>query len=277
VIALAKLMKREGVGIDVLSRGYGRSDAGVARVDAAGSAEKFGDEPLLIAREAHVPVYVGALRWEAGRLAELQRTEAGNKVHLLDDGFQHCQLHRDADIVLVSSADLDDWLLPAGNRREPLSALRRATSFAVVEEDEAAHDVTAQLRRMGLVPDFGRPVWRYRRSMVVPEVAGPVVAFCGIARPGQFFAGLEAAGVTVAGRKAFPDHHRFVEGDLADLRKLALASDAAGVVTTAKDAVRLGSRSEELGLPLAIADLCVTFVDEPAVVKELLGWRGLVR
>src|SRR5277367_3799169 len=66
-IALAKLLAREGWHVDVLSRGYGRKDtAAVRRVDTAGSAEEFGDEPLLIANSTAVPVYVAAERWRAG-------------------------------------------------------------------------------------------------------------------------------------------------------------------------------------------------------------------
>ena len=47
-------------------------------------------------------------------------------VHLLDDGFQHRQLHRDVDILLLDRQDWQDGLLPAGNLREPLEAVRRA-------------------------------------------------------------------------------------------------------------------------------------------------------
>lgn len=271
VIALARLIAEHGRRVDVLSRGYGRTDAGVARVDAAGFAERFGDEPLLIAREAQVPVFVGAQRFEAGRLAE---SEGEVEVHLLDDGFQHRQLYRQVDIVLVSSEDLKDWLLPAGNRREPLSALRRATAFAVAEGDDAAVE---RLEQMRLSVSFGWPVWRFRREMVVPEVPGPVVAFCGIARPGQFFSGLERAGVKVVGRRAFPDHHRFSERDLADLRRMALETGAAGFVTTGKDAVRLNGYPytylDRLGLPVAVANVQVIFPEKDGPIAGLWGWR----
>jgi tetraacyldisaccharide 4'-kinase len=270
VIALVKLMTERGWRVDVLSRGYGRAGSAAARVDVGGSVEMFGDEPLLIAREAGVPVFVGSGRWEAGRMAE---SGGGTGVHLLDDGFQHRQLYRDVDIVLVSSADLEDWLLPAGNRREPLSALRRATVFAVAEGDDAAVE---RLRRMRLGPDFGQKVWRYRREMVVPEVAGAVVAFCGIARPVQFFVGLAEAGLEIAGTRIFPDHHQFSEADLRELRRLALSSGAAGFVTTAKDAVRLGDFRERLELPVAIADVQVRFPEKDGPVDGLLGWRGLL-
>ena len=68
VIALAQLLGREGLRVDVLSRGYGRESRDAARVRSDGSAEEFGDEPLLIARRAGVPVWVAAERYEAGSL-----------------------------------------------------------------------------------------------------------------------------------------------------------------------------------------------------------------
>ena len=268
-IALAKLLLAEGLHVDVLSRGYGRRSSAAARVDSDGTAEEFGDEPLLIAREAGVPVFVGHRRYEAGLLAE--RESAFRGVHLLDDGFQHRQLARDADIVLVNSEDLADRLLPAGNLREPLPALRRATVFAAPLDDEAA---VARLRGMGLT----QPVWRFRREMAVPEVDGPVVSFCGIARPEQFFAGLEAAGVAIATRHAFRDHHRFADGDLRMLNGLAKKARAVALVTTAKDRVRLGALEAGLEVPLLTAGLRVVLEDEAGVaawLKERLAGERL--
>lgn len=72
VIALAELLKERGWCVDVLSRGYGRSGSGVELVEASveGAAGRFGDEPVLIARRAGVPVWVGADRFAAGVAAE---------------------------------------------------------------------------------------------------------------------------------------------------------------------------------------------------------------
>src|SRR5579863_72825 len=70
VIALGKALAARGVGVDILSRGYGRRGGEPARVDPSGTAEEFGDEPLLIARETGVPVYVAPERYDAGVLAE---------------------------------------------------------------------------------------------------------------------------------------------------------------------------------------------------------------
>jgi tetraacyldisaccharide 4'-kinase len=263
-IALARLLTREGFHVDVLSRGYGRAGTDVERVDPNGSAERFGDEPLLIAREAQVPVYVGAQRFEAGELAEREAT-TGAGVHLLDDGFQHRHLARQIDIVLINSEDLNDWLLPAGNLREPLGALRRASVFAVPAGDDSAVE---RLQSMKLQ----QPIWRFRRDTIVPQLSGPVVAFCGIARPGQFFAGLERAGMTVAARHAFRDHHRFTARDLDLLTALARRTGATALITTEKDRIRLRPLERERAvpsIPLVTVGLRIVFEDETGVAAWL--------
>ena len=255
-IALAQALKKHGVAVDVLSRGYGRSSKVAARVKANGTAEEFGDEPLLIARATGAPVFVARQRCEAGRLAELDQNQ--KKIHLLDDGFQHRQLYRDVDLLLISGRELADTLLPAGNLREPLEAFRRASVLVIPAEELATE---ASLRALGWIG----PLWRIRRRMEVPPLAGPVVAFCGIARPEQFFSGLEQAGVPFAARRAFADHHRYTAHDLAQLEAMA-ATHKATLLTTEKDAARLGA-----GLPgLQTASLVTCIEDEPRCVEWLI-------
>ncbi len=210
-IALAKALSQRGFQVDVLSRGYGRKTSHPARVRPDGTAGEFGDEPLLIARGTGLPVYVARQRFEAGELAETEATtaptERSPRVHLLDDGFQHRQLHRDANILLLDRQDWNDRLLPAGNLREPLKAILRATILAIPADDPAFE---AELKASG----WTGQVWRLRRTMDVPAIEGPVAAFCGIARPEQFFAGLEAAGLQLETRTAYPDHHRYTARDI---------------------------------------------------------------
>ena len=263
-IALAQALTRRGVRVDVLSRGYGRRSAGALAVEPGGSAENFGDEPLLIARETGAPVYVAAERYEAGLLAE-GASGGAVRVHLLDDGFQHRQLARAVDIVLVSRDDLDDWLLPAGNLREPWSALLRASVIAVSADEP---EVEAAVKAQG----FSGPVWRLRRTMEVPAITGPVVGFCGIARPGQFFAGLESAGLQLASRVAFRDHHRYVQHDLDCIKDAALSVKAVAAITTEKDLVRLGGLADLLRASLAVhtARLRVEIENEAVAVEWLM-------
>lgn len=265
VIALARALTARGIGVDVLSRGYGRRGRIAERVDPAGSADVFGDEPLIIARSAGVPVWVAAERYDAGLLAESAIGAQGPRVHILDDGFQHRQLHRDVDILLMSPADLRDQLLPAGNLREPLHAAERAQVLAIPADDPA---LESDLRERGLQ----QPVWRLRRRMEIPPLAGPVLAFCGIARPAQFFAGLESAGVRLAGRRAFPDHHRYTQAELDRLAAQARAAGALALLTTEKDAVRMeGLRAP---LPVIPAGLRIEVDEDRATMDWLLAQLG---
>ncbi len=161
-IALAKALAARGLHVDVLSRGYGRRSTLPILVDPAGKPEDFGDEPLVIAREANVPVYVAAERYEAGLLAERDSTGQFG-IHLLDDGFQHRQLARDVDILLLSRRDLADSLLPAGNLREPLHAAARAQVIAIPADEP---DVETEIRARG----WNAQIWRVHRRMEIPNV-----------------------------------------------------------------------------------------------------------
>ena len=263
-IALAKALTERGLAVDVLSRGYGRDGLHPARVDPEGTAEQFGDEPLLIARETGVPVYVAARRYEAGLLAEAAQPESVvPAVHLLDDGFQHRQLQRDVDILLLNRDDWLDRLLPGGNLREPLNAARRATVIAIPADDPALAVALQSWGWRGLV-------WRLKRTIAVPSVAGPVVAFCGIARPEQFFSGLESAGLQLAARVAFSDHHSYTRADMERLAAKAHGKAAAGLITTEKDQVRLGNLASAFPefLPLKTASLNIEIENR----NDALDW-----
>ena len=276
-ITLAQALNSRGIHVDVLSRGYGRSSTAVLRVDPNGEAENFGDEPLLIARASGAGVYVAAQRYEAGLMAEAAPSDpTASAVHLLDDGFQHRQLHRDLNILILDSHDLRDHLLPAGNLREPISASCRAEVIAIPAEDD---DTEARLTHL----KWHGQVWRLNRRIEVPSVAGPVVAFCGIARSDQFFAGLKARGLHLASHIAFADHHHFDQHDLDCILGAARSINAAAFITTEKDHVRLGklAASFPATTPLKTARLTIEIEDQDAAMawslNKLFGHSRLPR
>jgi tetraacyldisaccharide 4'-kinase len=265
-IALARALTGRGFAVDVLSRGYGRRSEAPTRVRLDGSVEEFGDEPLVIAHQAVVPVYVARQRHEAGMLAEAYADQNPSdlrpRVHILDDGFQHRQLYRDVDILLLNREDCNDRLLPGGNLRESRNAIHRAGVIGIPDDEPELED---ELRRWG----WKGPVWRLHRRMDVPAVEGPVLAFCGIARPEQFFAGLEAAGLRIARRMVFRDHYRYGDRDLVRLEETARATAATALVTTVKDQVRFERDSVPTELPFLAAGLKVEIRDEAAALDWL--------
>lgn len=302
VISLAKMFCTRGWDVDVLSRGYGRIGHGVEWVAALGdrAAERYGDEPVVIARATSAPVWVSGNRFAAGRAAESGvggRVAGPNgnhdsrngdlsappprrrAVHLLDDGFQHRQLARDFDVVLLTAEDLNDTLMPAGNLRESFSALQRADAV-VVREDEL-DDVK---ERAWKLMREGAQMWIVRRKLVFPApllvfTAGlRPVAFCAIARPEGFQAMLTEAGCGVVETIAFPDHHAYGMRDMDRILEVARQLNATGFVTTEKDSVKLTKamceRLETLG-PVMVVGLEAEFADADAVMSSLEARLGV--
>jgi len=243
---LGELLKARGVKFDVLSRGYGRTSRGVLLVDPAGTPQRFGDEPLLIARKLRVPVIVGEDRYQAGLFAE---SKFGPQLHLLDDGFQHRTLARDFDIVLVTPQDANDKLLPAGRLREPLASLSRAD--AVVLASGASPES---------FPLQGKTVWRVRRGIASLNVPPRPIVFCGIARPQNFVLQLRTANVEPVAEAFYRDHHAYTEHDVRELLALRQKSEAGGFVTTEKDAVNLGPFLSALE-PLSVVPVRMELID----------------
>lgn len=199
VIAIGRFLIDRGHRVVVLTRGYGRKGQGgpVMVLDP----EKYGDEPTLIKKhldKAHV--IVGSNRYENG----LRYSDAD--IFILDDGFQHLQLHRDLDIVIDA---------PAGFFREGRAALKQAD---LVIPRRLRLDVPQNLRGKRLF------------------------AFAGLADNKQFFASLLDEGLTVTGTRGFRDHHRYSPADLAGIDRAAAESGAEGIVTTEKDAVKIARR-----------------------------------
>jgi tetraacyldisaccharide 4'-kinase len=204
-------------------------------------------------------VIVGEDRYSAGLHAE---REGGKTVlspmHLLDDGFQHRQLHRDFDIVLLNREDLDDRLIPSGRLRESLASLNRAD--AIVADREFPESV---------VPTGHFQVWRIERKMDIPELNGPVIAFCGIARPQRFFSALRSAGIDLHDEITFRDHHRYSAANVKQLLKARTEIPGSILVTTEKDAINLGTHLGEIQ-PVVIP-MRIELVDSENALKYLRG------
>ncbi|HWZ00171.1 MAG TPA: tetraacyldisaccharide 4'-kinase [Edaphobacter sp.] len=279
VLMLARILRHRGYAVRILTRGYKRSSGMTSRVEPFDDAAWQGDEPVLLAQRSGVPVFVGADRYQAGVMAEHDEPSEKLVVHLLDDGFQHRKLARDVDIVLLTQADVEDTLLPAGNLREPLSAIAEA-DVVVLREEEAAslRSVVAGLSGQKTVP----AIWVIRRSLSLGEggdVALPTkpLAFCGIARPESFPTMLAAQGYEPMDTMIFPDHHAYGDGDIRRLIERARQVEANGFVTTEKDAVKLTpilrDHLETIG-PVVVARLGVELLDEQESLSQLIAMVG---
>ena len=279
VAHLARLLLSRGERPVILTRGYRRrlTTAGVtvvsdlARVIAP--LDTAGDEPLMLARALPgVPVLVGADRYASGRFAE---EHFGATVHLVDDGFQHFELARDVDLLMVSEEDLTDRVIPAGRLREPLAAALAADALLVTAGYESAAARVG--RALGVSTTFlvsraiGAPRMIDSGESVVVPTGDRVFLVAGIARPERFFSDVATAGWHVAGTLTFRDHHPFTQRDVERIAEQAKSVRTAIVLTTEKDAVRLAA-CDLTGLPIAAVPLTST-IEPPRLFLEWLTDR----
>lgn len=231
---VARMLIEQGLRPAIVMRGYRRRSRGlvvvhdgvavVATVDAAG------DEAYMHASMLGIPVVVSSDKVEAAAYA------AGClpcDVIIVDDGFQHRQLHRCADIVLVNHETINGTLLPSGRLREPLTELRRA-SIIICDDDSLRARVAPLCTSSALV------VSGHIEMHCDAPVARPVVMVSGIANPQRMRASLEQAGYRIAEQLSFNDHHRYRTRDIWKIRDAALAHHAC-VVTTDKDIAKIRS------------------------------------
>jgi len=269
VILLGEQLKARGVSFDILSRGYGRQSRGVKLVDPAGSASEFGDEPVLLARRVEVPVFVGESRYAAGLAAE---KKFGPQLHLLDDGFQHRALARDFDVVLLSSDDIQDQLLPVGRLREPLSSLMRANAVVLTNKPRGNKAPTSEVptgAHSSSTPESKQLIWHVSRGIRLENPPPRPVVFCGIARPQSFFEQLRQAGVEPCAEISYRDHHLYTESDVRALLNLRSQHSASGFLTTEKDTINLGANAAKLQ-PLSKAVVTMEFADPVDAVDTML-------
>lgn len=249
VIAIADQLIARGYRPVVLSRGYGGSEKGPHVVGPEDTAERVGDEPILIARKTGVPVVIARKRADGAQLIE--RTKLGTII-ILDDGFQHRALERCCNIVCIRVDDGDaiqeflrGELLPHGRFREPLRlGMLRADTVMLVNRNAGVH--SSPVAEEDLARVFPASTTVFRSNVTVEAIQAldgeevlkpqPVVALSGIANPKAFHRTLEALGYTLLERKVFGDHHQFSKNDIDQL--LEQFPDTK-IICTEKDGVKL--------------------------------------
>jgi tetraacyldisaccharide 4'-kinase len=166
---------------------------------------------------------------------------------VLDDGFQHWRLERDADIVLIDALNpFRGGLLPLGRLREPFSALKRSTAVVITRSVPGREYA-------GLIAEIRRhsrdvPIFRARTAARRPEAeVSSFGAFCGLGQPEAFRRTLKEIGLEPAFFEVFPDHHHYSPEEIA-----ALKSRSAVLVTTEKDLLNVPVALRESIHPIPI-------------------------
>lgn len=263
-IALRPRLEEAGYRPAFLTRGYGGSTKGPARVDGQSTLRDVGDEALLLARE-------GATFVSADRRAGVEAIlAAGHDCVIMDDGFQNPGIAKDLSLVIVDSRRGigNGCVIPAGPLRAPLDEqIGLADAAVVVGRGDGGRAFVRHAARRNL-PVLTASLQPIRRSGFQDK---RYVAFAGIGDPERFFATLEEAGAIVGNRMPFPDHHIFSDRDARWIMRIA-DEDGLVPITTEKDAVRLeggGGALAELRQRMELFPVRLTF-DEPAKLDVLI-------
>jgi tetraacyldisaccharide 4'-kinase len=279
---IARKICGQGLTPAVISRGYGGSDPGPLLVKKRGGAievseAEAGDEPIMLA--AHLPdavVVVGRDRFAA---ADLAIKECGANVILLDDGFQHFQMERDLDIVVLDTNRPPGWPFPAGYMRESVDELGRAGLIVLNKTDTGRYvdrwlnlclknakkvpiirckHAPLSLRRVGSTEKEGLSRLRGNR----------VVAAAAIADFNGFVEALKGMGAIVAAQRRFGDHHAFTRSELEHIERTAAASAADMIVITAKDETKLGGFKPHM--PMYVLEIEVEVIEGADILDNAI-------
>lgn len=272
VAMLVQLLQNAGHRPGIISRGY-RSLPG-----------SFNDEKLVLERMCPgVPHEQNASRFQAAKRISAQ----GCDVIVMDDGFQHRQLHRQLDIVLIDATDPFgcDRLLPRGLLREPVSSLRRADIVMITRANAVSETRLQSIRNR--VRDAVRTAEHCCCIHVNFEPAGlvgtdgvrqalssiadrAVFLFSGIGNPAAFLITCRQAGLKIAGHRWFADHHHYNSEDVEQVLQEARSKGAEVLVTTLKDLVKLKDHPQILALEIGAR---FAEADAGIVVQSILEKR----
>jgi tetraacyldisaccharide 4'-kinase len=283
-IALGKRLLDSGHRVAILSRGYKGEHSGGPLLVSDGqcihaTAREAGDEALVIARNLpRALVAVARKRAQAGAWLE---KHFGVDVHLLDDGFQHLQLHRDLNLLVVDATNpFGGGLPPRGRLREPLDAIRRADAV-VLSRTEVGHGYDELIEKIRRYKP-GIPCLFVHQRLVSLRKLGEekelplealsdvdVVAFAGIGNPSQFLTTLGQAGIRVIQSFSFPDHHYYQTRDYHSLVRECEKLNVNVLITTEKDAEKI-SAADFAPRQVFAAKLTFEF-DDPDRLSKLLS------
>jgi len=270
-IWLTKRLKEMGFEPVILTRGYKRKQKGNMVIYGENpEAILAGDEPALMASKLPgVDIVVDKDRVSAAK----HYGASPGRVFILDDGFQHMQIARDFDILLLPAEDplSGGHLFPVGRLRDGAWRIAESDVLVIVGNRSQSDDI----RHLG----YKGPIYVSKKKLVSIKTRDDrildqaairgqkVLAFAGIARPESFRETLEQAGIEVVQLVAYPDHYYYKASDIEDIEAAAEEYGANILITTEKDVVRLTALDSRLQIMVAQIEFTL---DKPEEFLDLI-------
>lgn len=278
---VALMIQKLGYRVVILNRGYRSHWEEKIGVVSDGkkiymTAYEAGDEAFLMAKQLPgIPVVIGKERAITGQFA-VDKFKA--EVIILDDGYQHWQLYRDLDVVLVDTLNMfgNGCILPRGTLREPLNNLSRAGLFLLTKCDQSSPISRATLcdtlHRYAPAAPIAESIHKpcdyieiadwYKndtsKALPLEALRGKhVMVFSAIGNPSSFEQTMTAEGLNIVEAIRYPDHHDYGMVEMQYIMDRAISRGVKALVTTGKDAVKIPTEFIYLhrDVPLYILDM----------------------
>lgn len=242
VVTLCQILENElRKNVCVLIRGYG-----------------WDEQAMLKNKLTDIPVLVGEDR---ARSALKAVKLYGSNTAVLDDGFQHWELGRDLDIVLVDSRNPfgNSCLFPRGILREPRKSLERADIIVLTKAGRDAraaeklkNEISKFNKNAGFLEAAHVPTHFYnsktRCTHDIVYIKGKrVVLLSSIGDPAYFEETVKGLDADIVEHIKFPDHHNYGKGDVEYILRRCSERSFDLVLTTEKDIVKLSRLGLYLG------------------------------
>ena len=278
---LARDIRDMGYKVVILNRGYRSKWHGEVGIVSDGKnlhmdAAEAGDEAYMLAKHLpNVPVLIGAERAVTGKYAI---EHFGAEVAILDDGYQHWQLIRDMDILLVDAVNVfgNGHLLPRGTLRESMSHISRADVCLITKVDQAEAGAGEYIRETvhkynkdaKIVESIHQPrcfiplaewfIDLASEGVSVETISGKkILAVSAIGNPASFEQTLRDLGAEIMESIRYPDHHEYTVKEMRDVLQQADALGAEYIVITEKDAVKIPAEFAKSNWNIPIFVICV--------------------
>ena len=295
-IYIARLLHEKGMRVCIVSRGYkgkAENEGGIVSdtKQILMSPDQAGDEPFMMAQTLKgVPVLVGKDRYESGMTAVNQ---FGAEVIVLDDAFQHRQLSRDVDLILLDGKIPfgNGRLIPRGRLREPVDALARGHAIVFTRTDKNRKATSKFISTVQQISGGG-PIFYTEHQPYIADILynekkenerqefvdtsnfcflqhKRVIGFSGIAVNDNFKHTIEGASAEIADFFEFPDHHFYSEKDLKKIYQAVKHTKAHYLVTTEKDFIKL-PKDLSMGADLVVVGININMGEDEKSFEQFL-------
>lgn len=212
----------------------------------------YGDEPLMISNKIKRGAVIVGKRRAQNLMKYFHQVKPD--VVLLDDGFQHLQIHRSFNIILFDATmPFSRYeVAPLGYLREGMTALKDADAIMISRADLVSSETLDKLKnflqqyyhhKLPIALTTYHPVGVFdvhdKYIYSTHELKGKkAIAVTAIASPESFYQNLANFGIEIVEKVSFPDHYFFKPEDINDLL-LKAAQQSAIILCSEKDIVKM--------------------------------------